>query len=89
MRAVNGEDAVQKYKSQNDIDLVFMDIRMPVKDGLEATREIKEINPGAIIIVQTAYPEDEINAKEAGCSGFITKPFNRKTLIDIVGKHYH
>ena len=89
IRAVNGENAVQIYKSQNDIDLVFMDIRMPVKDGLEATREIKEINPGTIIIVQTAYPEDELNAIEAGCSGFITKPYNRKTLLEIVEKYFH
>ena len=89
IRAISGDEAVQKYKSQNDIDLVLMDIRLPVKDGLEATREIKEINPGAIVIVQTAYPEDEINAREAGCSGFISKPYTKKALLEIVGKYLH
>jgi CheY-like chemotaxis protein len=60
-----------------------MDIKMPVMDGLEATREIKAIYPSIPIIAITAFAMsgDEHKAKEAGCDDYIAKPINRTDLF--------
>jgi len=88
MRAVNGQMAVE-YCRENNIDLVLMDIRMPVMDGIEATRQIRLFNKKLPIIAQTAHGEDsdieEIN--EAGCNDYISKPINLKTFLTVIRKH--
>jgi signal transduction histidine kinase/ActR/RegA family two-component response regulator len=87
-RAENGQETIDLYKS-NDFDLIFMDIKMPIIDGYEATRTIKKLNSEAIIIAQTAFSRDE-DVKTAflsGCNDFIAKPIDSSRLNEILEKY--
>jgi PAS domain S-box-containing protein len=84
VRASNGIEAVDICKSDRKIDLVLMDIKMPVMDGYTAIRKILEYSPGTKIITQTAYAGDEARSMEAGCVGFISKPFVKMQFIKLV-----
>lgn len=88
LHANNGKDAVEQCADNKEIDLVLMDINMPILNGLEATRQIKKINPQLPIIAQTAYtsPEDIAKTREAGCDGFLSKPINRRELFHWIKK---
>jgi len=79
--AVNGQDAVDKVKA-NHYDAVLMDMRMPVMDGLEATREIRKFNRDIPIICMSAnvYKEDKLSAQESGMDDFIEKPLEKKDI---------
>lgn len=84
--ARNGEEAVNISKSRPNIVLVIMDIKMPVMDGLQASREIKRIRPELPVVAFTAYCSDE-DVKKAiscGCSGFMSKPITKNQLCSIV-----
>lgn len=85
--ASNGEEAVQKFKSF-DIkpDVIIMDHRMPVKDGLEATREILKIDPSAQIIIASADMDIEDKARSLGIASFKPKPFSNERLVRNVKK---
>jgi signal transduction histidine kinase/CheY-like chemotaxis protein len=83
IRAENGREAVN-FCADNKVDLVLMDIRMPVMDGYIATRLIKESEPDMVIIAQTAYTNDRDTALSNGCDDFIAKPFTRQQLISLV-----
>jgi signal transduction histidine kinase/ActR/RegA family two-component response regulator len=89
IHAINGKDAMEKVLENDTIDIVLMDIKMPVMDGLDATRQIKKIRPDLPIIAQTAFASnfDEQNALKAGCDDFITKPIHRKTLLEMTSKY--
>jgi len=89
LRAENGSEAVEICKTQ-PVDLVLMDIKMPVLDGFDATRQIREFNHDLPIIAQTAYTitDYHIKAIEAGCNSYISKPYEREQLISLI-KHYH
>jgi CheY-like chemotaxis protein len=80
--AHDGQDAIEKFKSIPEIDLVLMDLKMPLKNGYQATSEIKAIKPNIPIIAQTAFAfqQDEQKALEAGCDDYVTKPITRATL---------
>src|SRR5512133_2025132 len=82
-RAKNGLDAVNMIKNQSNIDLVLMDIRMPVMSGIEATRQIKKLSPEIPVIAQSAFAtEQEIQRTiDAGCDDYISKPVNINELI--------
>ncbi|MDP3462348.1 MAG: PAS domain S-box protein, partial [Bacteroidales bacterium] len=82
LRAVNGKTAVEQCFSNPDIGLVLMDLKMPVMDGLEATRLIKAQLPDLKIVAITAYAMsgDEHKALSAGCDDYIAKPVALKTL---------
>lgn len=86
IRAVNGLDAVEICKSNRQIDLVLMDIKMPVMDGYEATKQIRSFMPALPIIAQTAYTSevDRNKALVCGCNDFISKPLKRDVLISKV-----
>ena len=88
LHAVNGEEAVEICKSRKNIDLVLMDIHMPVMNGFQATMEIKKINPDIIIIAQTAYYDDKQKALDSGCSDHISKPFTKELLLGMIKKHF-
>ena len=89
LHALNGLEATEMCKSVNDIDLVLMDLKMPVMDGFEATKMIKKIRPELIIIAQTAYSteSDKEKAIACGCSDFISKPFSKASFLSIIKKH--
>ncbi|VAW18094.1 hypothetical protein MNBD_BACTEROID01-1375 [hydrothermal vent metagenome] len=83
IRASNGQEAVDLCKKLPGIDLVLMDIRMPVMDGYEAIRKIKGYRPGLPIIAQSAFAmlEDERKALDAGSDDYISKPIKKSLLI--------
>jgi CheY-like chemotaxis protein len=89
LRAFNGLEAIDVCRSNPDIELVLMDIRMPVKDGYESASEILKFRPQLPIIAQTAYgyPRDRKSATEKGCIDQLTKPFNKDQLISMITKH--
>lgn len=82
VRALNGADAVEICKSRH-IDMVLMDIKMPVLDGYAATKQIRVFKPELPIIAQTAYftESDKNRAYESGCTDFISKPIKKELLI--------
>jgi CheY-like chemotaxis protein len=84
----NGNDAVDKIKKDPSVDLILMDMKMPVKTGYEATKEIKSIRPGLPVIAETAlaFPQDKKKAKAAGCDDFIAKPIEVEVLFDKMNK---
>jgi CheY-like chemotaxis protein/nitrogen-specific signal transduction histidine kinase len=84
IRAVNGKEAVEKCLSNKNIDLILMDIKMPVMDGYTAVNLIRQTNTTIPIIAQTAYIDDRDKAIESGCSGFISKPFDKKRLLKVI-----
>jgi len=86
VRAVNGKEAVEKCLSDQSIDLVLMDLRMPVMDGYTAVKLIRESKPDIPIIAQTAYADDRYRAIECGCTGVISKPFDKKTLLKVISE---
>jgi len=83
LRAENGREAIELVKSNNDIKLILMDIKMPEIDGLEATRQIKLTNPDIPIIAITAYAMsgDEERVLAAGCDGYLSKPISKEKLL--------
>ncbi len=82
LRASDGKVAVELCKEHPDIDLILMDIKMPVMDGVTATREIRRFNTQVHIMAQTAYAlvGENQNAMAAGCNDYITKPIDREEL---------
>ncbi|HWR40607.1 MAG TPA: response regulator [Patescibacteria group bacterium] len=85
--AGNGKQAVQLYREFTP-DLVTMDITMPVMDGLEAMKCIREADTQAKIIMVTAIGQQEVvtEAVRAGAADFIVKPFNPEFVIEIIEK---
>ncbi|HEX3007706.1 MAG TPA: response regulator [Bacteroidales bacterium] len=85
----NGRDAVEMIKDHSDINLVLMDVKMPVMDGLEATREIKKVRAEVPVIAQSAFASESNirNALEAGCSDYITKPIRINVLLSKIAEH--
>ena len=87
--AHNGVEALGICKSQQNIDLVFMDLKMPVMDGFEATIAIRELFPDMPIIAQTAYTNEKERLKifECGCNDIITKPIDVNDFNTIINKY--
>ena len=85
----NGLDAIAMVKSTPDINLILMDIRMPMMDGIEATKQIKKLRPDIPIIAQTAYAfEDEKNKILAiGCDEYLAKPLENTKLHALINKY--
>jgi len=81
--AKNGQEAIDFISNNHKIDLILMDIQMPVVNGYEATKEIKKINNLIPIIAQTAYamPQDSVKCIDAGCDDYISKPISLDQFI--------
>ena len=86
--AKDGQEAVEMFKA-NDIDLVLMDLQLPIMDGYTATREIKKIDSKVPIIAQTAHVMSGEREKclEAGCDDYLSKPIRLQILIDTLSKY--
>jgi len=87
--AKNGRQAVDLCQSINKIDLILMDIRMPVMNGILATKEIRKFNHIVPIIAQTAmaHIEDRENCLLAGCNDYVTKPIDVEDLLKMVNQY--
>ncbi len=87
LRASNGEKAVEMCRSEK-IDVVLMDIQMPVMDGYEAASRIKALNTGVPIIAQTSYAmaNEKERCIDAGCDDYITKPLDLDKLMSLINK---
>ena len=85
LRARNGQEALEKAMSEKP-DMVLMDIKMPVMDGLEATRLIKAKMPDMVVIALTAnaFDSDRQMAMAAGCSDFLSKPVNAEKCLKTI-----
>ena len=90
VRASNGEEAVEIFKSGKHIDIIIMDIKMPKMTGIEATKLIREINADIPVIAITAYAQEKDREKilEAGFSDYISKPFKKNELASILNKYH-
>jgi len=88
--AVNGKAAVELFQAGKKFDMVLMDIKMPILDGYEATRMIKEIDPNQLIIAQTAYARrgNEKAMIEAGFDDFTAKPIKSRYLLSLLKKYF-
>lgn len=84
-----GDEAIEICRNNPDIDLILMDIKLPVMDGYEATRQIRQFNTKVIIIAQTAYAlaGDREKAIQAGCNDYISKPIKRNQLIELIDNY--
>src|SRR5690606_10927702 len=86
--ADNGMMALDKLKSEEGIDLVLMDVMMPVMDGYEATRRIRKLdkhkNLPVIALTAKAMPEDKAKCLEAGANDYLTKPVDVEKLMNIM-----
>jgi CheY-like chemotaxis protein len=87
-RAKNGQEAVEKADS-GKFDLILMDIKMPIMDGMEATRLIREKYPDLPIVALTAnaFDSDRTMAMEAGCNDFLSKPVSSQLCIETIKKY--
>ena len=85
--AENGLKAVEKY-SETKPDLVLMDITMPEMDGIQALKKIKELDPGAMVIMCSAMGQQAmvIESIQSGAKDFIVKPFHADRVIEAVKK---
>jgi len=86
IHAWNGLEAVQKFKEKSTIDLVLMDLKMPIMDGHEAFKKIKKINSKVPIIAQTAYASEQ-HASIIHFDGYVTKPMEQERLLKIIKKY--
>jgi len=89
IRAKNGLEALKICNSGQKIDLVLMDLKMPLMTGYQAVIEIRKNFPNLPIIAQTAYamPGDSKKALEAGCNDYISKPIKKHALMEKINKY--
>lgn len=81
--ASNGQEAIHTLNQKNP-DILIMDICMPVMDGLEATRAVKEKWPQVRVIILTMYPENRVEAFEAGADAFLVKGCSVEEVMSVI-----
>lgn len=88
IRAVNGIEAIEAV-NKGGIDLVLMDIKMPIMDGLEATEKIKSMYPSLPIVALTAnaFDSDRDQALQAGGDDFLAKPVSGENCMKMIAKY--
>jgi PAS domain S-box-containing protein len=85
----DGEETMKLFREHSDLDAVLMDINMPLINGYECTRRIKEERPSLPVIAQTAYAmsgEREVS-REAGCDDYLSKPIKVSELLDTLSRY--
>jgi PAS domain S-box-containing protein len=89
IRALNGLEAVELCRQIQDINIVLMDIKMPLMNGYDALNIIKTFRPELPVVALTAYAmvEDREKALEQGCVAYLSKPVKQKDLMDIISRH--
>jgi len=88
VRAKNGKEAVE-LAEKGGIDLILMDIKMPIMDGLEATKTIRAAQPELPIVALTAnaFDSDRQLALDAGCNDFLSKPVSSEKCLNTIAKY--
>ena len=88
--AQTGAEAVEMCRHHPDIDLIFMDMKMPVMDGYEATRQIRKFNKDIVIIALTAHAlwGDREMTLNSGCNDYFTKPIDVDELKGLMQKYF-
>ena len=88
VHAANGQEAIEILHKRH-IDLLLMDMKMPVMDGLTATTEIRKFNAELPIIALTAhvFENDRLTAMDAGCNEYLVKPIDRAKLLAVLKKY--
>jgi len=89
IHAKNGSEAVNLFKNTPLVDIILMDIKMPIMDGYEATREIRKLNLNIPVIALTAFAldGDREKALNAGCTDYLTKPVSKDILLSVIGSY--
>jgi len=89
LHAWNGVQVVDMINNLKDISLILMDIKMPIMNGFDATKQVLKINPEMKVIAQTAYAlgEDKYKCYDAGCIDFIAKPIRMNKLFEVLSKY--
>ncbi len=89
LHAKNGQEAVDICKMNSEIDFVLMDLKMPIMNGFDATKKIKEFRPDLKIVAQTAYTSNEDKEKvyKAGFNDYISKPIKNDKLKELINKY--
>lgn len=89
LHAKRGKEAIELFKSNSEIDLILLDIKLPDINGIDVMRTLKGINPSVPIIAQTAYAlaGDMESVIEAGFDDYIAKPIDDKELINKINRY--
>jgi signal transduction histidine kinase/CheY-like chemotaxis protein len=89
LHALNGKEAVEMCQKNDKIDILLIDIKMPVMNGYEAIKKIRDIRPELPIIAQTAFAlsNEMLKAFNAGSNDYISKPFKKDQLLSLVVKN--
>jgi DNA-binding response OmpR family regulator len=85
--AYDGETALKRFK-ESDFDLIFMDVKLPGKNGVESFLDIRKIKPDARVIMMTGYSVEELlgQAIENGAWGILHKPLNMDEVLNMIKK---
>lgn len=88
VRATDGQNAVDMVR-KGGIDLVLMDLKMPMMDGLTATRLIKQDFPllPVVAVTANAFETDRETALSAGCDDFLSKPVSSEVCLRMIAKY--
>jgi CheY-like chemotaxis protein len=88
--ATNGQEAVAVWEEWAP-HLIWMDMRMPVMDGYQATRQIKALSKGVdtviVALTASAFDEDRAKVLTVGCDDFVRKPFREAEVFDVLTRH--
>ena len=86
----NGQEAIDYIEEKKKVDLILMDIRMPVLDGIQATKRIKQIAPHIPIVIQTASVIGDAyeDIATSSCDDTIFKPIIANKLIEVINKQF-
>ena len=89
LHAVDGIEAVEIARNTENIDLILMDLKLPLLDGYKATEQIRKFNTTVPIIAQTAYvmSGEKEKTKLAGCNDYLTKPLRIKIVMDTLSTY--
>ncbi|HEX2970110.1 MAG TPA: response regulator [Bacteroidales bacterium] len=84
LNAVDGHEAIDIVNAHPDLDIILMDIQLPVMDGYIATAKIREIRKDIIIVAQTAYGlyADKLRISQSGFNDYIIKPILSNILVE-------
>ncbi|MFH1121196.1 MAG: PAS domain S-box protein [Bacteroidota bacterium] len=91
LEARTGNEVIEMFRENPDVDLILMDIQMPDLSGYEATRRIRLMNKDVVIIAQTAYAQagDREKSIAAGCNDYLSKPISKDKLMILIQKYFY